>query len=95
MTIRAGKIASHAPGPAWGAGNVLEMTARMATIQYIDGKNRKIVVSSFSTLKPATSAFHSPPTEPVPLLKKASLKTTRKIDSTAGAGLQSLTGGFN
>ena len=40
MTIKAGNIVSHAGALEWGAGKVLEVTAKMATIQFSDGKSR-------------------------------------------------------
>jgi hypothetical protein len=78
MRIKVGNIVSHAVGLEWGAGKVLEVTATMATIQFSDGKSRKIAVSHFTTLQPAAIASYIPPTEPAPLVKKARLKTTRK-----------------
>jgi hypothetical protein len=78
MTIKAGNIVSHAGALEWGAGKVLEVTATMATIQFSDGKSRKIAVSHFTTLHPAATASYIPPTEPAPVVKKARLKTTGK-----------------
>jgi hypothetical protein len=78
MTIKTGNIVSHACALEWGAGKVLEVTATMATIQFSDGKSRKIAVSHFTTLQPASKASYIPPPEPVPVVKSPRLKTTRK-----------------
>jgi len=63
MIIKAGNIVSHAGALEWGAGKVLEVTAAMATIQFSDGKNRKIAASHFMTLQPAAAASYMPPPE--------------------------------
>ncbi len=63
MIIKAGNIVSHAGALEWGAGKVLEVTAAMATIQFSDGKNRKIAASHFMTLQPAAAASYLPPPE--------------------------------
>jgi hypothetical protein len=84
MTIKAGNIVSHAVGLEWGAGKVLEVTGTMATIQFSDGKSRKIALSHFTSLQPAALASYIPPTEPAPGVKKARLKKTRKIGTTTG-----------
>ncbi len=63
MIIKAGNIVSHAGALEWGAGKVLEVTAAMATIQFSDGKNRKIAASHFITLQPAAAASYLPPPE--------------------------------
>jgi transcription elongation factor GreA-like protein len=75
MTIKAGNIVSHTGGPEWGVGKVLEVTAAMATIQFSDGKNRKIAASHFTTLQPAAAGSYMPPPEATPVVK--SLRTTR------------------
>jgi hypothetical protein len=53
----------------WGAGKVLEVTAAMATIQFSDGKNRKIAASHFTTLQPAAASSFTPPPDPVQVVK--------------------------
>jgi uncharacterized protein DUF3553 len=63
MIIKAGNIVSHAGALEWGAGKVLEVTASMATIQFSDGKNRKIAASHFVTLQPAAASSYLPPPE--------------------------------
>lgn len=84
MTIKAGHIVSHEGALEWGAGKVLEVTALMATIQFSDGKSRKIAASHYDTLKPTAATSYVPPTEPVPVVKAARLKKpVKKITSPA------------
>jgi len=79
MTIKAGNIVSHAGALEWGAGKVLEVTAAMATIQFSDGKNRKIAASHFTTLQPAAAASFLPPPETAPAVKAVRApRTVRK-----------------
>lgn len=77
MSIKAGHIVSHSGALEWGSGKVLEVTAAMVTIQFSDGKNRKIAASHFSTLQPADAASYSPPPEAAPGARPAP-KTARK-----------------
>ncbi len=70
MTIKVGSIVSHSGAVEWGAGKVLEVTATLATIQFSDGKNRKIAASYFPTLQPAAPGSYTPPAE-APLEAKA------------------------
>lgn len=69
MTIKAGSIVSHTGALEWGVGKVLEVTAAMATIQFSDGKNRKIAASHFTTLQPAAAGSYTPPPEAAPVVK--------------------------
>jgi hypothetical protein len=69
MTIKAGNIVSHTGALEWGAGKVLEVTAAMATIQFSDGKSRKIAASHFTTLQSAAAASYTPPPETAPMVK--------------------------
>ena len=69
MTIKAGSIVSHAGALEWGVGKVLEVTAAMVTIQFSDGKNRKIAASHFTTLQPAAASSFLPPPETAPVEK--------------------------
>ena len=78
MTIKAGNIVSHAGALEWGAGKVLEVTAAMATIQFSDGKNRKIAASHFTTLQPAAAGSYSPPPETAPAAKANRVPRTAK-----------------
>ncbi len=64
MTIKAGNIVSHTGALKWGSGKVLEVTAAMATIQFSDGKSRKIAASHFITLVPTAASSFVPPPEP-------------------------------
>jgi hypothetical protein len=78
MTIKAGNIVSHAGALEWGAGKVLEVTAAMATIQFSDGKNRKIAASHFTTLQPAAASSYLPPPESTPAVKANRAPRTAK-----------------
>lgn len=60
MALKVGNIVNHACALEWGAGKVMEVTPTVATIQFSDGKNRKISVSFFGSLQPA------PPGEFIP-----------------------------
>ncbi len=65
MILKTGNIVRHTGAPQWGAGKVLEVTATTVTIDFSDGKNRKIAASHFSTLQPAPSNSYIPyPLEP-------------------------------
>jgi len=78
MSIKTGNIVSHEGALEWGAGKVLEVTASMATIQFSDGKSRKIASSHFATLRPTATASYIPPPEPAPVVKATRLKTVKK-----------------
>jgi hypothetical protein len=78
MTIKAGNIVNHAGALEWGSGKVLEVTAAMATIQFSDGKNRKIAASHFTTLQPAAAASFTPPPEAAPVVKAIRAPRTAK-----------------
>lgn len=75
MTIKTGNIVSHAGALEWGAGKVLEVTATKATIQFSDGKSRKIAASHFTTLQPAAAASYVPCPESAPVVKVKALRT--------------------
>ena len=75
MNIKTGNIVRHAGALEWGSGKVLEVTVAMATIQFSDGKNRKIAASHFNTLQPADAASYLPPIEGLPAAKT---RTARK-----------------
>lgn len=70
MIIKTGNIVNHTGALEWGAGKVLEVNAAMATIQFSDGKNRKIAASHFVILQPAAAASYLPPPEAVPAVKR-------------------------
>lgn len=79
MIIKTGTIVSHAGALEWGSGKVLEVTAAMATIQFSDGKSRKIAASHFTTLHPAAAASYLPPPEATTILKvRRTPGTTKK-----------------
>ncbi len=61
MTINTGNIVMHPGALEWGAGKVVAVTAAMATIDFSDGKSRKIASSHFGILQPADKASYSPP----------------------------------
>ncbi len=82
MTIKPGSIVSHAGALEWGVGKVLEVSASKATIQFSDGKNRKIAASHFTTLQPVAASLYVAPPEAAPVAKASkavrTLGTTRK-----------------
>ncbi len=78
MTIKAGNIVSHTGALKWGAGKVLEVTAAMATIQFSDGKSRKIAASHFITLVPAAASSFVPPLEPPPAPQPLKSRAVKK-----------------
>lgn len=61
MVLKTGNIVSHAGALEWGVGKVLEITASSATIQFSDGKNRKIAASHFAILQSAAPGSFTPP----------------------------------
>jgi len=69
MTIKAGNVVSHACAQEWGVGKVMEVTATRATIQFSDGKERKIASSHFMSLEPAPASSYVKPPEPAPVAK--------------------------
>jgi hypothetical protein len=85
MTSKDGNIVSHASAMQWGAGKVLEVTASMASIQFSDGKSRKIAASRFITLQPTATASHIPP-EPALVVKATHLKNARKKTALPAKG---------
>jgi hypothetical protein len=81
MTLKNGTIVSHSVALEWGAGKVIEVTPTMVTIEFSDGKSRKIAASHFHTLQPAEASAFSPPakTEPArPAKKRAAAKKPKK-----------------
>jgi len=75
MAIKVGNIVNHSGAMEWGAGKVLEITASSAMIQFSDGKNRKIAVSHFTTLRPAAPDSFTPAPEVV--VEKVTARTTK------------------
>lgn len=78
MTIKPGNIVSHSAAQEWGAGKVIEVTNAMATIQFSDGKSRKIAASHYAALQSADSASYLPPPADVPVAKPRSAPRTAK-----------------
>jgi hypothetical protein len=63
MVLKTGSIVSHSVALDWGAGKVMLVTPTLATIQFSDGKSRKIASSHFSILQPAEAAPYTPPAD--------------------------------
>jgi hypothetical protein len=59
MVLKTGNIVSHSGALEWGAGKVMMVTSTLATIQFSDGKSRKIAASHFSILQPAAAASYT------------------------------------
>jgi hypothetical protein len=59
MVLKTGSIVSHSGALEWGAGKVMLVTSTLATIQFSDGKSRKIAASHFSILQPAAAASYT------------------------------------
>jgi len=78
MTIKNGSIVCHAAALEWGVGKVLEVTPSMATIQFSDGKSRKIAASHFTVLQPASAASYTPPPDVAPQVKAARAAKKKK-----------------
>jgi transcription elongation factor GreA-like protein len=78
MTIKNGSIVSHAAALEWGVGKVLEVTPAMATIQFSDGKSRKIAASHFAVLQPAAATSYNPPPTALPQVKTSRGGTKKK-----------------
>ena len=53
MIIVPGIVVKHQSAPEWGAGKVMAVTLTMATIEFSDGKSRKIAASHFCALIPS------------------------------------------
>jgi len=81
MTLKTGNIVSHTVAIEWGAGKVLVVTPTMATIEFSDGKSRKIAASHFHALQPAEAATFSSATEIAqtkPLKRRSPAKSPKK-----------------
>jgi len=53
MTIVPGNVVKHQNAPEWGAGKVVAVSLTMATIEFSDGKCRKIAASHYCSLTPS------------------------------------------
>ncbi len=71
MVLKTGNIVSHSGALEWGAGKVLLVTSTLATIQFSDGKSRKIAASHFAILQPAPASSYTHPAEASPVVKTA------------------------
>lgn len=71
MVLKTGNIVSHSGALEWGAGKVLVVTSTLATIQFSDGKSRKIAASHFAILQPAPAASYTHPADAGPVVKPA------------------------
>ncbi len=79
MAIKTGSVVSHTGAQEWGVGKVMEVTATKATIQFSDGKERKIAASHFMSLEPAEASSFVKPAEPAPVEKpKSTIRATSK-----------------
>jgi hypothetical protein len=80
MTLKTGNIVNHTAALEWGAGKVVVVTPTMATIEFSDGKSRKIAASHFHILQPAEAASFSPPSkieQAQPEKKRATARSPR------------------
>jgi len=75
MTIVPGIVVKHQSAPQWGAGKVVEVTLTMATIEFSDGKSRKIVASHFGDLLPSDRSSWVPLPHKAPETGKLKKKT--------------------
>lgn len=88
MIIKPGIVVSHIGAQEWGVGKIVEVTAGKATIQFSDGKKRKIAASHYSCLQPADPASFSLPSETIQMGKtKTSLKTPKRREQVIPATL--------
>jgi hypothetical protein len=79
MIIKPGKVVSHIGAHEWGVGKIVEVTKGKATIQFSDGKTRKIAASHYSSLQPADPTSFSFPPETIQTGKtKMPLKTPKR-----------------
>lgn len=80
MTLKTGNFVSHTAALEWGAGKVIEVTPTMATIEFSDGKSRKIAASYFHILEPAEAAAFIPPApeQTKTVKKRTTSRTTKK-----------------
>jgi hypothetical protein len=75
MTIVPGIVVKHQSAPEWGAGKVVAVTLTMATIEFSDGKCRKIAASHFFDLTPSDHLSWVPLPNEVPKTDKPKKKT--------------------
>ena len=79
MTFKIGSVVSHASATEWGTGKVLEVAVDRLTIQFSDGKSRKIAASHYALLQPADAAAYIAPAKvAVTAAAKIPRKTAKK-----------------
>lgn len=79
MTFKIGSVVSHASAGEWGVGKVLEIGSDRMTIQFSDGKSRKIASSHYASLLPGDVSAYIPPVDvAVVSAVKTARKTTKK-----------------
>ncbi len=80
MSIKRGKVVSHAGAIEWGVGKVVEVGALKATIQFSDGIIRKIASTHYTFLQPADPGSFVPIPDKVPVVKvRATVKRVKKV----------------
>jgi transcription elongation factor GreA-like protein len=83
MIIKTGTIVSHSGASEWGSGRVMEVNAAMATIEFSDGKSRKIAASHFTILQPAAASSYVPPLKAEPAVRaKPAARATKTVKKT-------------
>jgi hypothetical protein len=75
MTIVPGLVVKHQSAPEWGAGKIVAVTLTIATIEFSDGKSRKIAASHFCDLIPSDRSSWVPFTNKAPETDKPKKKT--------------------
>jgi len=70
MTIVPGIVVKHQCAPEWGAGKVVAVTLTIATIEFSDGKSRKIAASHFCDLLPSDRSSWVPLPQNAPEMEK-------------------------
>lgn len=77
MTIITGMKVMHQNAPEWGAGKVVAVTVTMATIEFSDGKSRKIASSHFGSLEPTDKPCVPLPVEEIVVKPRRNTKASR------------------
>ena len=75
MTIIPGIVVMHQSAPEWGAGKVVAVNLTMASIEFSDGKRRKIAASHFYALLPSDLSSWVPLPDKAPEAEKPKRKT--------------------
>lgn len=85
MVIKTGVIVSHSGATEWGVGKVLSVSPSSATIQFSDGKSRKIAASHYLTLQPGNLADYTPPEGLAEVVKPPRAPRKKKVVSATVA----------